>query len=157
MGRIDYSIERAKLILEQTAKTVKGNDMETYIIVEEFPEIDYVLAYRGSSYQPWVAAWRYNKENASWGQGHYFEELFDAMEYIRTKQGKPNWYRLDEIASKAIDGLIEDDPYEAEEYLRNEIEITDEEAEYFCIADNIDMVKGYEEEDEDDEDDEDWL
>ena len=56
--------------------------------------------------------------------------------------------RLEEIASKAIDGLIKDDPYEAEEYLRNEIEITDEEVEYFGITETMDMVKRYEEEDD---------
>lgn len=57
--------------------------------------------------------------------------------------------RLEEIASKAIDKLIEDDSYEAEEFLSNEIEITDEEAEYFGISETMDMIKGYEEEDED--------
>lgn len=138
--RKDYSIND---VMEKVRKA--DDSTETVIIVDTFPEINYVLAYRGGTYQPWVAAWDYNGKNC-WGQGHYFEKLVDAMEYIRTKQGKPNWYRLDEIASKAIDGLIEDDPYEAEEYLRNEIEITDEEAEYFCIGDTMDMVKGYEEE-----------
>ena len=143
MARIDYGIEEARATMENVAS---GCD-ESYIIVDTFPEINYVLAYRGGKYQPWVAAWGYNGTN-SWSQGHYFEKLVDAMEFIRMKQGKPNWYRMDEIASKAIDGLIEDDPYEAEEYLRNEIEITDEEAEYFCITDTMDMVKGYEEEDD---------
>lgn len=147
MGRIDYSVERARLILEQTAKTIRGNETETYIIVEEFPEIDYVLAYRGGNYQPWVAAWGYNKETCSWSQGHYFEKLEVAMEYIRVKQGKPNWYRMDEIASKAIDKLIENDPYDAEEFLREEIDLDLEEAQYFCIDETMDMIKGYEEED----------
>lgn len=61
--------------------------------------------------------------------------------------------RLEEIASKAIDKLIEDDPYEAEEFLREEIDLDLKEAQYFCIDKTLDMVKGYEEEDEDDE----WL
>lgn len=143
MARVDYGIEEARATMENVAS---GCD-KSYIIVDTFPEIDYVLAYRGGKYQPWVAAWGYNGKNC-WTQGHYFEKLVDAMEFIRMKQGKPNWYRMDEIASKAIDGLIEDDPYEAEEYLRNEIEITDEEIEYFCIAETMDMVKGYEEEED---------
>lgn len=51
------------------------------------------------------------------------------------------WHRLDEIASKAIDGLIQDDPYEAEVYLKDEMEITFEEAEYFGIIEQLDMEK----------------
>ena len=143
MKRYDYSIEEAK----NTMKTLTVDCDESVLIVAEYPDIDYVLAYRGGSYQPWVAAWGYNGTD-SWSQGHYFEKLEDAIEYIRTKQGKPNWYRLDELASKAIDGLIEDDPYEAAEYFENEMEMTDEEIEYFCIGETMDMVKGYTEDDE---------
>lgn len=153
--RYDFGINDALKVTEKATNMTVGNCDEVVFIVESFPEIDYVLAYRGGSYQPWVAAWGYNGTN-SWSQGHYFENLETAMEYIRMKQGKPNWYRLDEIASKAIDKIIEDDPYEAEDFLKDELELSDEEAEYFCIADNIDIVKGYEEEDEDDEDDG-WL
>ena len=143
MKRYDYSIEEAR----NTMEILTTDCNESVLIVAKYPEIDYVLAYRGGSHQPWVAAWGYNGTN-SWSQGHYFEKLEDAIEYIRTKQGKPNWYRLDELASKAIDGLIEDDPYEAAEYFENEMEITDKEIEYFGIADTMDMVKGYMEDDE---------
>ena len=143
MARFDYGIEEARATMEN----VKSGCDDTVLIVKEYPEIDYVLAYRGGKYQPWVAAWAYRKENNCWGQGHYFEELEDAIEYIRTVKGKPNWYRLDEIASKAIDGLIQDDPYEAEIYLKEDIEITFEEAQYFGIAETMDMIKGYREED----------
>ena len=126
------------------------NRDDLYMIVAEFPEIDYALIYRGTRDNPWVAAWGLEniKRGESWAQGHYFEELFDAMEYIRMKQGKPNWYRMDEIASKAIDKLIENDPYDAEEFLREEIDLDLEEAQYFCIDETLDMIKGYEEEDE---------
>ena len=143
MKRHDYSIEEAR----NTMETLTADCDESVLIVAEYPEIDYVLAYRGGKYQPWVAAWAYNGKS-SWGQGHYFEKLEDAIEYIRQVQGKPNWYRLDELASKAIDGLIEDDPYEAAEYFENEMEMTPEEIEYFCIADTMDMIKGYMEDDE---------
>lgn len=143
MKRHDYSIEEAR----NTMETLTADCDESVLIVAEYPEIDYVLAYRGGKYQPWVAAWAYNGKN-SWGQGHYFEKLEDAIEYIRQVQGKPNWYRLDELASKAIDGLIEDDPYEAAEYFENEMEMTPEEVEYFCIGETMDMVKGYMEDDE---------
>lgn len=126
------------------------NRDDLYMIVAEFPEIDYALIYRGTRDNPWVAAWGLKNINQgkSWSQGHYFEKLEQAMEYIRTKQGKPNWYRMDEIASKAIDKLIENDPYDAEEFLREEIDLDQEEAEYFCIDETLDMIKRYEEEDE---------
>lgn len=144
MARIDYGIEEARATMENVAS---GCD-KSYIIVDTFPEIDYVLAYRGGKYQPWVAAWGYNKETCSWSQGHYFEKLEVAIEYIRVKQGKPNWYRMDEIATKAIDRLIENDPYDAEEFLREDLDLDLEEAEYFCIDETMDMIKGYDEEDE---------
>ena len=134
MTRFDYGIEEARATMEN----VKSGCDETVIIVKEYPEIDYVLAYRGGKYQPWVAAWNYKKERNTWGQGHYFEELEDAIEYIRTVKGKPNWYRLDEIASKAIDGLFVDDPYEAKIYCEDTLELTEEENEYFGISEKED-------------------
>lgn len=143
MARVDYGIEEARATMENVAS---GCD-KTVLIVAEYPDINYVLAYRGGKYQPWVAAWSYKKESNSWGQGHYFERLESAIEYIRMKQGRPTYYRLEEIATKAIDGLIEDDPYEAEEYLKDEMEITFEEAEYFGIAETMDMAKRLEYED----------
>ena len=121
---------------------------ESYVVINEYPDIDYVLVYRGGTCQPWVAAWGYNKEKSYWNQGHYFNTLEDAIEYIRFKQGIPNWHRMSEIASKAIDGLIEDDPYEAETYLSEEVELSYEECVYFGIDETLDMVKGYKEEDE---------
>lgn len=144
--RYDFGINNALKVTEKATNMTFKNCDETVIIVESFPDIDYVLAYRGGNFQPWVAAWGYNGTN-SWAQGHYFETLADAMEYIRQKKGKPNWYRMDEIATKTIDKLIEEDPYEAEEFLREELELDDDEVEYFGIGETLDMVKGYEEED----------
>lgn len=141
MERHDYSIEEAR----NTMETLTADCDKSVLIVAEYPEIDYVLAYRGGNYHPWIAAWAYNGKN-SWGQGHDFEKIEDAIEYIRQVQGKPNWYRLDELTSKAIDKIIENDLYEAEDFLKDELELTDEEVEYFCIAETMDMIKGYEEE-----------
>ena len=124
--RVDYKIDKA-------LDKLKGDATESVIILKEYPEINYVLAYRKSSIQPWVAAWAYNGKN-SWGQGHYFADIIDAIEYIRTVQGKINYYRMDEIASKAIDGLFEDDPYEAKIYCEETLELTEEEKEYFGIS-----------------------
>ena len=55
---------------------------ESYIVVAEYPEIEYTLIYRDSKYEPWVAAWGYKKERNSWCQGHYFADLEDAVRYI---------------------------------------------------------------------------
>lgn len=42
--------------------------------------------------------------------------------------------RLSEIASKAIDGLVEDGEEEALEYINDTLELTEEEKEYFGVA-----------------------
>lgn len=52
-------------------------------IVAEFPKINYVLAYRNSNFQPWVAAWDYHNGSRTWGQGHYFETIEGAMGHIQ--------------------------------------------------------------------------
>ena len=67
-------------------KNFKRNDEVKFTLVEEYPEIDYALVYLGKANPtPWVAAWCLNKEQSCWGQGHYFTELADAMEYIGKK------------------------------------------------------------------------
>ena len=130
--------------------TTDPNRDNLYMIVAEFPEIDYALIYRGTRDNPWVAAWGLKNINQgkSWSQGHYFATIEGAMRYIQgLKKGIP-YCRMEEIASKAIDKLIENDPYDAEEFLREEIDLDLEEAQYFCIDETLDMVKRYEEEDE---------
>lgn len=120
-------------------EVVKENtDMETVVVIEEYPDIDYTLLRRDASFQPYVAAWGLNKETGNWNQGHYFEDLFDALNYIRTKRGKISYWRMDEIASKAIDGLFEDDPWEAEIYCEDTLELDDDEKEYFGINNKFD-------------------
>ena len=78
----------------------------------------------------------------------YYSDIFAFAKAI-TNYGKEGigWYRMDEIATKAIDKLIENDSYEAEEFLREELDLDDDEVEYFGIGETLDMVKGYEEED----------
>jgi len=61
-------------------ETVENDDH--YTIVEEFPEIDYTLIYRHTSFQPFVAAWGLNKEKGYWAQGHYFQSSIDAIKWI---------------------------------------------------------------------------
>ena len=125
----------------ETIKKIANGD---YVLVATFPEIDYVLIYRSTS-NDWIAAWAYDSESKTWGQGHYYDTISEAMRFIQSKIDVVPFYRLEELASKAIDGLIEDDPYEAAVYFEHEMEMTEDEIEYFGITDTMDMVKGYEE------------
>ena len=96
--------------------------------------------------EPFVVAYGVNKrdgEITDWSYGHYFDDLFEAVNYARarTKIYHPNFHRLCEIASKAIDGLVEDDEDSAYEYFANEIEMDSEEAEYFGL--DAELLDGY--------------
>jgi hypothetical protein len=96
--------------------------------------------------EPFVVAYKPNikdGEVVDWSHGHYFEDLFDAVNYARTKLElyQPSYYRLCEIASKAIDGLIEDDTETAYEYFAREIEIDNHEADYFGL--NKELLDSY--------------
>ena len=70
-------------------------------------------------------------EVIDWSHGHYFDDLFNASNYARQKQQGLNYYRLEEIASKVIDGFVQNDKDSAYEYFVREVEIDDHEAKYF--------------------------
>lgn len=95
---------------------------------------------------PFVVAYKPNikdGEVVDWANGHYFDDLFNATDFARAR-GKHiplQHYRLEEIAGKAIDGLIEDDVESAYEYFANEIEMDSEEAEYFGL--NTELLESY--------------
>lgn len=96
--------------------------------------------------EPFVVACGVNKQDGevvSWDFGHYFGDLFEAVNYARTRTETyhPNFHRLCEIAAKAIDGLVEDDEETAYEYFANEIEMDSEEAEYFGL--DAELLDGY--------------
>ena len=96
--------------------------------------------------EPFVVACGANKKDGEivdWSFGHYFGDLFDAVNFARTKTEihHPNYYRLEEIAGKAIDGLIQDDKDSAYEYFANEIEMDSHEAEYFGL--NPELLDDY--------------
>ena len=96
--------------------------------------------------EPFVVAYKPNFKDGKiidWANGTYFNDLFDALNYARTKLElyHPNYYRVCEIASKAIDGLIEDDEESAYEYFAREVEIDEHEAEYFGL--DKERVKEY--------------
>ena len=95
---------------------------------------------------PFVVACSPNEKDGEivgWAFGHYFEDLFNAVDYARTKTEtyRPTYYRLEEIAGKAVDGLVQDDEDSAYEYFANEIEIDYQEAEYFGL--NPELLREY--------------
>ena len=97
--------------------------------------------------EPFVVACGVNKDKdgevMDWDFGHYFGDLFDAVNFARTKTEtyRPNYYRLEEIAGKAIDGLVQDDEDSAYEYFANEIEMDSHEAKYFGL--NTELLESY--------------
>lgn len=107
-------------------------DSEKFVIVERFPEINYVLLKRDTDFQPWIAAWGYDKEKQYWGQGHYFESLLSAMRYIDSKIRPMPYDRVAEIASRLMDMVKETDDIDETLY-EYDIELDDDEKKWFCI------------------------
>ena len=96
--------------------------------------------------EPFVAACGVNKDKdgevIDWEFGHYFGDLFNATDFARSRgTGYMQYPRLEEIASKAIDGLVQDDESTAYEYFANEIEMDSHEAEYFGL--NAELLDDY--------------
>ena len=96
--------------------------------------------------EPFVAACGVNKDKdgevIDWEFGHYFGDLFNATDFARSRgKGYMQYSRLEEIASKAIDGLVQDDEDSAYEYFANEIEMDSHEAEYFGL--NAELLDDY--------------
>lgn len=96
--------------------------------------------------EPFVVAYKpdiKDGEVVGWAMGHYFNDLFNATDFARArgKQIPVQYYRLEEIAGKAIDGLIQDDEESAYEYFANEIELDSDEAEYFGL--NAELLDSY--------------
>ena len=96
--------------------------------------------------EPFVVACGVNKDKdgevIDWDFGHYFGDLFNATDFARSRGvGNMQYPRLEEIASKAIDGLVEDDEESAYEYFANEIEMDSHEAEYFGL--NAELLDDY--------------
>lgn len=114
-------------------KFIELQSYDDYSVILRLDEKGNALAH-----QPFVVAYKLNIEDGmiiDWAHGNYFDDLFDAVNYARTKLElyQPNYYRVCEIASKAIDGLIEDDEDTAYEYFAREIEIDSDEADYFGL------------------------
>lgn len=85
----------------------------------------------GDRFAVWTC---WNETTQSLNHGHYDMTEQAAMRlFFDTRSQCPTEDRLSEIASKCIDGLREDDEEQALIYLRDEVELTEEECDYFGI------------------------
>lgn len=66
--------------MKYTNKTKDGYD-----IIAKYPAADYVLIDRHCKTCRYVAAWCYDELDGVWGQGHYFNNKEDAVEYCNMK------------------------------------------------------------------------
>ena len=64
------------------------------ILLKEYPDLDYALVARvreDNTIHEYVCAWNYEKDG-TWGQGHYFNLLDDAIEYMKELNGQKGKY-----------------------------------------------------------------
>lgn len=109
-----------------------ATEPEQLIVMESYPEINYTLLRRNTKFQPYIAAYGYNKEEKCWGNGHYFDTILEAERYISSKLRIMPYDRAAEIASRLMDMVKETD--DIDEALREyDIELDDDEKEWFCI------------------------
>lgn len=95
---------------------------------------------------PFVVAWGVRKDEdgevIDWYNGNYFYNLFAAVDCARQKGCTvPSYYRLEEIATIAIDNLTNDDDLVSWSIITDEMELDDYEAEYFGIS--VDELSKY--------------
>ena len=53
----------------------------TVLNMKDYKGIKVALVDRGTGFQPYVVAWCYDEDSRTWGQGHYFQKLKDAVKY----------------------------------------------------------------------------
>lgn len=46
---------------------------------------DYTLINRGTSFQPYVVCWLFDRDTYTWAQGHYFSDYIAAEEYMKER------------------------------------------------------------------------
>ena len=103
-----------------------GNDGYLYVVLGR--------QIRGSKWAVWTC---WNESTQSLNYGHYdmFEDeamrLFLNTDSLFDK--RPVEDRLDEIATKCIHQLLEEDYDDAMEFLRDEIDLSEDECEYFEV------------------------
>lgn len=109
-----------------------------YFLIAEYGQ--YAVIKRDTDFEPYVVAWCL-QDDGTWEHGHYFSDLFDAVDYAKSKADERHisYDRISEIATKAIDGLFElgnDDEDSAYEYCENEVKMTEKEMDYFGVERN---------------------
>jgi len=113
-------------ILADLGKLKNGRNV---IVIQKADRIEYVLA---EAYDP------NGPENSKWSSGTYLYDLESLAKAILYYNMPIGYDRMTEIASKAIDGLREDDETEAQIYCEEEIEMDSDELEYFGFVESED-------------------
>ena len=114
-------------------KTIQTENGKQTIIMQKG---DYTLLatyYRATGeFREYVVAWLYNQKGC-WGQGHYFwHDLAGAIDYFKsqTEQNYISRRRLEEIATVALHGLVDEEVYDVYE---DDLYLEPNEIEYFGI------------------------
>lgn len=107
-------------------------------------ETHYIVACEYDETQPKGQQWGYGLYSLRWSecQIENVNALYNAIETFREKT-EENYIprkRLEELATKFKDGLIEDDEESAMEYFDYECEMTDEEKEWFGIDKDMEIT-----------------
>ena len=58
---------------------MKTREIEVLNMKNDKHGIPVALVNRHTKYNPFVVAWGYDKESKTWGQGHYFGDIKDAV------------------------------------------------------------------------------
>ena len=97
---------------------------------------DYTLLLR--NHADYVIAYKFDPKTYTWAQGHYFDNLIGLSHYITTLDNqRPSFYRLEEIADQALNYL----PWEDLESIFDDLDMTQEEAEYFGLGEEYESYR----------------
>ena len=124
--------------------------VDEYILLEEYPEIDYALLKRDTTFQPYIVAWQFNKEGCYWSNGNYFQDLLSAMKYIYKRSALKNiWHHVLKINDNIICCYSTEADYEyvirleEEKDLDKAIEIAEEELEKWGAVSSLEGTDEY--------------
>lgn len=53
-------------------------------IIKNYPSKNYTIIKREVPFEPYVACWKFDETSNTWGQGHYFETLEQATQYVES-------------------------------------------------------------------------
>lgn len=121
-----YTRELFEESLEETMKKAKVTILAQYG--------NYTVLKRDTKIQPFVVACNMH-DDMTWDFGNYFDDLFAACDYARSR-GEPgfiSWRRMSEIASAAINMLLESNSGSARALCEDNLCLEPEEMEHFGI------------------------